>query len=337
MIVLGIETSCDETSAAVVKDGRLLSNVVFTQEIHRQYGGVVPEMASRAHDENIYHIVNTAMERADIRFSQLDAIAVTYGPGLMGTLLVGLNYAKGLSIGLGIPFIGVNHMEGHLFANLLDNPDFKYPFLCLLVSGGHTQIWEVREFGSYKMLSNTCDDAAGEAFDKGARIMGLGYPGGPAIQRVAENGDPGKYPFTIPRIRSSELDFSFSGLKTALLYTVQKMTEREIQDNIAHLCASYQEVIVDTLIDRIVRSVRVSGITVVTVAGGVASNRRFREKLHAEKEKLGINVYFPKMEFCTDNAAMIAIAGYERLMHGDKSSLTLRAVPNLPLDAVQNV
>lgn len=332
MIVLGIETSCDETSAAIVQDGSLLCNIVYTQEIHAEYGGVVPEVASREHDIHINTVVNAAMKKSQINFSDLDAVAVTYGPGLMGTLMVGLNYAKGLSIGLDIPFIGVNHMEGHLFANLIDNPNFTYPFLCLLVSGGHTQIWQVNEFGDYQRISNTRDDAAGEAFDKGARILGLGYPGGPQIEKNAKNGDPKKFPFTIPKIKNAELDFSFSGLKTAILYTCKRMEDSEIKMELPHLCASYQEVIIDTLIDKVKKSIAATGIMSIAIAGGVAANSRFREKMNIMAKDNGIKTFFPKMEYCTDNAAMIAIAGYERLRNGETSALDLKPVPNLSLD-----
>ncbi len=337
MIILGIETSCDETSAAVVKDGILLSNVTHTQVIHSKYGGVVPEIASRSHEENIQSIVETALTVSDHSVTDIDAVAVTYGPGLLGTLLVGLNYAKGLAVGRRIPFIGVNHMEGHLFANLLDNPGFTYPFLCLLVSGGHTQIWEVKRYGNYHRIANTRDDAAGEAFDKGARILGLGYPGGPEIEKQATGGNPSAFHFTIPRVRGSELDFSFSGLKTAILYTCQKMSESEIQSNIHHLCASFQEVIINTLIDRIRKAVKITGIRRVSVAGGVAANKRFREKVNAIAHQRKFEISFPAMEFCTDNAAMIAIAGYERILHGESSPLDLKAVPNLSLDEVSSV
>jgi len=331
MIVLGIETSCDETSAAIVKDRDLLCNIVYTQEIHGKYGGVVPEIASREHDVHIQTVVEAALDKTQTDLSDLDAIAVTYGPGLMGTLLVGLNYAKGLAIGLKIPFIGVNHLEGHLFANLIDNPEFTYPFLSLLVSGGHTQIWQVNRFGDYQRLSNTRDDAAGEAFDKGARILGLGYPGGPEIEKNSKNGNPDKYPFTIPKIKAAELDFSFSGLKTAILYTCQAMDKQRIKNELPHLCASYQEVIIKTLLDRIKKTVSATGIMSVAIAGGVAANQRFRKKVRDYSSVSRVKTYFPKMEFCTDNAAMIAIAGFERLRNGETSQLDQKPVPNLSL------
>lgn len=337
MIVLGIETSCDETAAAIIKDGLLMSNVVLTQEIHKKFGGVVPEVASREHEQQVISIVDTAIKRASISKTDLDAVAVTYGAGLLGALLVGLNVAKGIAIGLDIPFLGVNHMEGHLFANLIDNTEFDYPFLCLLVSGGHTQIWKITRFGEYQLIGQTRDDAAGEAFDKGARILGLNYPGGPEIEKKALLGDINSFKFTIPKVKASEFDFSFSGLKTALLYTTRKITDDDLNNQIANLCASYQEAIIDTLLDKLEKSIRHSGLTKITVAGGVAANQRFRKKSQILEQKLGVNIYFPDLKFCTDNAAMIAMAGYERLKNQEASPLDLPAVPNLMLDSVDYV
>ena len=331
MIVLGIETSCDETSAAVIQDGLLKSNVVLSQEIHCDYGGVVPEIASREHEVQLTSIIEMALERASISKLELNAIAVTYGAGLMGALLVGLNLAKGLAIGLNIPFIGVNHMEGHLYANMIDNPQMEYPFLCMLVSGGHTQIWSVDSFGEYTLFSNTVDDAAGEAFDKGARILGLKYPGGPEIQREAKDGDPDKFSFPRPRLKRSEYNFSFSGLKTAILYACKKMTDDELLQNRSDIAASYQEAIIDTLLEKLKKVYQKTNINKVSVAGGVAANTRFREKASELSDKMGLHIHFPKMEFCTDNAAMIAMAGYVRLKSGEQSSLDLPAVPNLTL------
>jgi N6-L-threonylcarbamoyladenine synthase len=331
MIVLGIETSCDETSAAVIQNGFLMSNVVLSQEIHRDFGGVVPEIASREHEEKLTSIIQLALERASISKSNLDALAVTYGAGLMGALLVGLNVAKGLAIGLNIPFLGVNHMEGHLYANMIDNPQMDYPFLCLLVSGGHTQIWRVDSFGEYTLFSNTVDDAAGEAFDKGARILGLRYPGGPEIQRESIGGNSSAYTFPRPRLKRSEFDFSFSGLKTAILYTCKKMTSNELVENRSDIAASYQEAIIDTLLQKLKKVHLKTNISKVSVAGGVAANFRFREKANELSKKMGLNIDFPKMELCTDNAAMIAMAGYERLQTGEQSSLDLPAIPNLSL------
>jgi N6-L-threonylcarbamoyladenine synthase len=331
MIVLGIETSCDETSAAVIKDGFLMSNVVLSQEIHKEFGGVVPEIASREHEEKLTSIIQLALDRASVSKSDLDAIAVTYGAGLMGALLVGLNVAKGLAIGLNIPFIGVNHMEGHLYANMIDNPQMDYPFLCMLVSGGHTQIWRVDSFGEYTLFSNTVDDAAGEAFDKGARILGLKYPGGPEIQREAIGGNPSAFAFPRPTLKRSEFDFSFSGLKTSILYTCKKMTSDELVDNRSDIAASYQEAIIDTLLQKLKKVHLKTNINRISVAGGVAANSRFREKAKQISEKLSLNIHFPKMELCTDNAAMIAMAGYERLKIGESSPLELAVIPNLSL------
>ena len=296
MIVLGIETSCDETSAAVIQDGLLKSNVVLSQEIHCEYGGVVPEIASREHEVQLTSIIEMALERASISKLELDAIAVTYGAGLMGALLVGLNLAKGLAIGLNIPFIGVNHMEGHLYANMIDNPQMEYPFLCMLVSGGHTQIWSVDSFGEYTLFSNTVDDAAGEAFDKGARILGLKYPGGPEIQREAEGGDPDKFSFPRPRLKRSEYNFSFSGLKTAILYACKKMTDDELLQNRSDIAASYQEAIIDTLLEKLKKVYQKTNINKVSVAGGVAANTRFREKASALSDQMRLHIHFPKME-----------------------------------------
>ena len=332
MIILGIETSCDETSAAIISDGKLLSNIVSTQEIHNKYGGVIPEVASREHEKNITFIVECALKKASITKNDIDAISFTKGPGLMGALLVGLNFAKGMSLGLGIPIIGVNHMEGHLYANLIDSSKLKFPFLCLLVSGGHTQLWHIREFGNYKLLGQTRDDAAGEAFDKGARILGMRYPGGPEIEKAAVNGNRNNYTFTIPKTKTSELDFSFSGIKTALLYTVQKLNEVQIKENTHHLAASYQEIIVDTLLDRLKKAISSTGLIQVAIAGGVAANKRFREKTNELKRDLNIDIFFPSIEFCTDNAAMIAMAGYKRLLNGEISALNSKAIPNLPMD-----
>ena len=321
MIVLGIETSCDETSAAVIQDGLLKSNVVLSQEIHCDYGGVVPEIASREHEVQLTSIIEMALERASISKLELNAIAVTYGAGLMGALLVGLNLAKGLAIGLNIPFIGVNHMEGHLYANMIDNPQMEYPFLCMLVSGGHTQIWSVDSFGEYTLFSNTVDDAAGEAFDKGARILGLKYPGGPEIQREAKDGDPNKFSFPRPRLKRSEYNFSFSGLKTAILYACKKMTDDELLQNRSDIAASYQEAIIDTLLEKLKKVYQKTNINKVSVAGGVAANTRFREKASELSDKMGLHIHFPKMEFCTDNAAMIAMVGYLKFKNNKFSNL----------------
>ena len=331
LIVLGIESSCDETSASVVKDYKILSNIIFSQEIHTQYGGVVPELASREHQKNIAHVVRKSLEESHTQLKNLDGIAVTYGAGLKGALLVGLNFAKGMSIALDIPFIGVNHLEGHLYSNIMDIQTIKFPFISLIVSGGHTQIWKVNKIGEYDLLANTVDDAAGEAFDKGARILGLPYPGGPEIQKISTNGDPSYIYFPRPTVKKSKYNFSFSGLKTSLLYKIKDMDKKKIKQNIHHIAASYQEAIVDTLLDRVERISHNEGISHISIAGGVAANKRFREKSEILSSKNNMSIHFPNLNLCTDNAGMIAMAGYEKINNGFYSKLSLEANPNLSL------
>ena len=334
MIVLGIESSCDDTAAAICKNGKIVSSIVQTQKIHSQYGGVVPEIASREHDAQINYIVNRALKDGKCTFKDIDSIAVTYGAGLLGALLVGLNYAKGLAIGLKIPFIGVNHLEGHLYASFISYPDLEYPYICLLVTGGHTQIWEVRKAGDYTLHATTVDDAAGEAFDKGARILGLDYPGGPEIENAAKKGDPLSYQFTIPQIKCHPINFSFSGLKTAILYKTRKMTKDELEKNLADIAASYQEVIIETLLNRLKKVIHQTGISNISITGGVAANNRFREKASILSRSYNAKLYFPPLEYCTDNAAMIALAGYQQLNEDNKSPMNLEAKPNLALDEI---
>jgi len=331
LIVLGIESSCDETSASIVKDQKIISNIVHSQEIHSDYGGVVPEIASREHQKYIVFVVDKALEKAELSINDIDGIAVTYGAGLKGALLVGLNFAKGMSIALNIPYIGVNHLEGHLYSNIMDNHKIKLPFLSLIVSGGHTQIWEVEKIGEYTLIANTVDDAAGEAFDKGARLLGLPYPGGPEIQKVSEGGNPEYIKFPRPIVKKSEFNFSFSGLKTSLLYKLQKLHKTEIKNNLRDIASSYQEAIVDTLLDRLDRVAKKNNLRQISVAGGVAANKRFREKAKSLSETKNIDIYFPHLSLCTDNAAMIAMAGYSKLENGFESPLSLEANPNLSL------
>ena len=330
MIVLGIESSCDETAASIVCQGKILSNSVYTQEIHKSFGGVVPEVASREHEIRIIPVVKDGLKKANMNIKDLEGIAVTFGPGLMGALLVGLNFTKGLSMALKIPYIGINHLEGHLYASMIDNQNIKYPFLNLLVSGGHTQLWIINDFGKYKLLGTTVDDAAGEAFDKGARMLGLNYPGGPEIQKVAAHGDKNRFKFPRPINKNSKYNFSFSGLKTALLYTCRKMSINDIQKNIADLAASYQEAIVDSLIQRIKLAVKETGINMISISGGVAANKRFRDKLKNEFGNQN-NIFFPPFEYCTDNAAMIALTGNVLLSNGNSSPFNLKPIPNLNL------
>tara|TARA_B100000700_G_scaffold316612_1_gene406477 strand:+ start:753 stop:1748 length:996 start_codon:yes stop_codon:yes gene_type:complete len=331
LIVLGIESSCDETSASIVKNREMISNIVHSQEIHSEYGGVVPEIASREHQKNIVFVVDRALEKANISINDIDGIAVTYGAGLKGALLVGLNFAKGLSIALGIPYIGVNHLEGHLYSNIMDNDNINFPFISLIVSGGHTQIWKVDEIGKYTLLANTVDDAAGEAFDKGARLLGLSYPGGPEIQKASDGGNPDYIDFPRPSVKNSEFNFSFSGLKTSLLYKLQKLNKLDIENNLKNIASSYQEAIVDTLLDRIERVALKNNINQVSIAGGVAANKRFREKSKTLSENKNIDIYFPHLSLCTDNAGMIAMAGYSKLENNFNSDLSLEANPNLSL------
>ena len=325
MYILGIESSCDETAAAICKDGTILSNVVLSQEIHTQFGGVVPELASREHDSSINFVVNSAIIKSKIDFEQIDAIAVTYGAGLMGALLVGLNYAKGLSIALNIPFIGVNHLEGHLFASNISKFQMLYPYLCLLVTGGHTQIWEVQSPGKYKLHSNTVDDAAGEAFDKGARILGLKYPGGPEIEKMAEKGNQYAINFPRPLMKQKNFEFSFSGLKTSLLYCIN---ENKIK-NTSDIAASYQFAIIEVLSTKLKWAVEEMDCHTCVIAGGVAANKLLRSYL---KDLLpNHNVIFPKMSLCTDNAAMIAYLGEIYFNNHHVSEIDFQVFPNMRL------
>jgi|TARA_B110000263_G_scaffold198374_1_gene177166 N6-L-threonylcarbamoyladenine synthase len=331
LIVLGIESSCDETSASIVKENKIVSNIIYSQEIHNQFGGVVPEIASREHQKHITVVVDKAIKEASIHISMIDAIAVTYGAGLKGALLVGINFAKGMSIALGIPYIGINHLEGHLFSNITDNSNLSFPFISLVVSGGHTQIWKVNSIGDYVLLANTVDDAAGEAFDKGARLLGLGYPGGPEIQKVSKDGSPDFIDFPRPTVKKNKFNFSFSGLKTALLYRIKDMDESYKIKNLHHIASSYQEAIVDTLLDRIEKISNEEKINDISIAGGVAANTRFRYKAEQLSLKMNLNIYFPPMQLCTDNAGMIAMAGYEKISNNLFSNLDLEANPNLSL------
>ena len=331
MIILGIETSCDETSASVLKDGKILTNVVNTQLIHSKYGGVVPSLASKNHEKLINHIVDKAINDSKIKLSDIDAIAVTQGPGLIGSLMVGLNYAKGLSVGIGKPIIGISHLEGHLFSGLIDN-NINFPYICLLVSGGHTQIWQVNGFNNYKILSTTVDDAAGEAFDKGARILGLKYPGGPEIEKAALNGDNKKYQFTIPYVKSNPLNFSFSGMKTALLYLTNNFTKVDLNKELSNIAASYQESIIDSLLNKLSDVLDIQSTSNVLIAGGVSANKRFRIKANKLEKGKNIKIHFPDFKYCTDNAAMIAMVGYKKMLIDDISDLNI-----LPFSSIEHV
>jgi N6-L-threonylcarbamoyladenine synthase len=329
MKVLGIESSCDETAAAVVEDGRrALSDVVATQiEIHRRWGGVVPELASRNHVVQIMPVVDEALSRAGVKPEELDGIAVTSGPGLVGALLVGVQVAKALALAWNKPLVRVNHLEGHLVAAFLAEKEPVFPFLGLVVSGGHTSLYDAQRFGEYKVLGQTRDDAAGEAFDKGAKLLGLPYPGGIAIDKLAKEGDRKAIRFPKAIIKGAELDFSFSGLKTALLHHVKKFGVPEGK-GLADLCASYQEAIVAALVQKLFRAARQLQFERVVLSGGVAANSRLRQAVQERAaEYEGMEVFLPAPKLCTDNAAMIAVAGTQALLRGDRQDLTLNADP----------
>ncbi len=318
--ILAIESSCDDTSAAVLCHTNVLSNVVATQEIHKQYGGVVPELASRAHQQNIVPVVHQALAKANIDKKELSAIAFTRGPGLMGSLLVGTSFAKSLALGLDIPLIEVNHMEAHILAHFIDDEERTkptFPFLAMTISGGHTQIVKVTDHFTMEVLGETLDDAVGEAFDKSAKLMGLPYPGGPLVDKYAKLGNPNAFDFPKPKVDG--LNFSFSGLKTSILYFLQRETQKNpkfVEENINDICASVQHTILDILMEKLQMAVDQTGITQVAIGGGVAANSGIRAKLKEAEETLGWKTYIPKFEYCTDNAAMIGIVGYLKFEKG---------------------
>ncbi len=315
--LLAIESSCDDTSAAVIQDGKVLSNITAGQEMHRLYGGIVPEVASRAHFQQIIPVVDRALKRAGVERGQLSAVAFTRGPGLLGSLLVGVTFAKALALALRIPLIEVHHMQAHVLAHFAEEPKPTFPFLCLTVSGGHTQIVLVRAPLDMEVLGQTLDDAAGEAFDKAGRMMGLPYPAGPEIDRLARQGTP-RFRFPEPKIKG--LNFSFSGVKTAIRYFLRDETEKNpnfIQENLADIAASVQERIVSILLSKIKRAARETGISEIAIAGGVSANSGLREALQREGKKRAWRVYIPRMEYCTDNAAMIGIAAYYKYLSGE--------------------
>ena len=333
MRILAIESSCDETAAAVVRDGTgVLSNVINTQiELHRLYGGVVPEIASRKHIENITAVVDRAVEDCGMRLDELDAIAVTYGPGLVGALLVGVSTAKGLAYALKKPLIPVHHIKGHICANYIENPDFKPPFVCLVASGGHSHIVLVKSYTEYEVLARTRDDAAGEAFDKVSRVLGLGYPGGPAIQKAAEKGNPKAVRFPRVNMGKSGFDFSFSGVKTAVLNYLHNAEQKEQKTDKADIAASFQEAVIDVLSDHLISCATKQGVDKIALAGGVAANKPLRERIAQKAEQNKLVFQYPKVELCTDNAAMIGCAAYYEYKKGVTADMSLNAVPNLPL------
>ena len=317
VFILAIESSCDDTAAAVLHNDKVLSNVVANQLIHNQYGGVVPELASRAHQQNIVPVIDAALRKANVQKEQLTAIAFTQGPGLMGSLLVGSSFAKSLSLALNIPLIAINHMQAHILAHFIDEGNEKptFPFLALTISGGHTQIVKVNDFFDMEIIGETTDDAVGEAFDKSAKIMGLPYPGGPLIDKFAKDGDPKKFAFTKPKVPG--LNFSFSGLKTQILYFIQKnvaLNSSFIEENKADICASIQYTIIEILMDKLKLAVTETGIRQIAIGGGVSANSGIRATLKAAEAKFGWRTFVPKLEYTTDNAAMIGIVGYQKYL-----------------------
>ncbi|MEE9442525.1 MAG: tRNA (adenosine(37)-N6)-threonylcarbamoyltransferase complex transferase subunit TsaD [candidate division Zixibacteria bacterium] len=328
MIVLGIETSCDETSAAVVRDGRkILSNCIYSQEIHQKYGGVVPELASREHIKKLIPIINEALNEANMSLNDIDIFAATYGPGLVGALLVGLTAAKSMAYASGKDFCAVNHLEGHIAANLLAHHDVCGKFLTLLVSGGHTMLIDVMEMGKYTVLGKTLDDAAGEAFDKVAKILGLGYPGGAAIDKLAREGNPDFIKFPRAVLKKNSLDFSYSGLKTAVALYVQKLSRDELEAQKADIAASFQEATIDVLVKKSKIALNKTTPEILAISGGVAANSRLRKKMSDMCHSMGVRLIYPPLNLCTDNAAMIAGAAYFQFMRGEISELTANAVP----------
>ncbi|HPF96460.1 MAG: tRNA (adenosine(37)-N6)-threonylcarbamoyltransferase complex transferase subunit TsaD [Mangrovimonas sp.] len=331
--ILGIESSCDDTSASVLHNGRILSNVVAGQTVHKEYGGVVPELASRAHQQNIVPVVHQALKKAGIDKSQLNAIAFTRGPGLMGSLLVGTSFAKSMAMGLGIPLIEVNHMQAHILAHFIDEPGFdkpEFPFLAMTISGGHTQIVRVNGYFDLEILGETIDDAVGEAFDKSGKILGLGYPAGPEIDKRAKLGNPKAYKFSKPKVDG--LNFSFSGLKTGILYFIQDETKKNphfIQENLNDICASIQHTIIEILMDKIKLASKQTGITQIAIGGGVSANSGIREALKNGEETYGWKTFIPKFEYTTDNAAMIAIVGYLKYLEKDFAKVSVVASARL--------
>ena len=330
--ILALESSCDETAAAVIENGRrILSNVVFSQiDLHALYGGVVPEIASRAHVEACDRVVDQALEQAGLTLQEVDACAVTYGPGLVGALLTGVSCMKGLSYAAGKPLIPVNHIEGHVSANYLTYPELEPPFVCLVVSGGHSHLVEVRDYGEYRLLGQTMDDAAGEAFDKVARVLGLPYPGGPTLDKLAEEGNP--HAMTLPTPHpEGRYDYSFSGLKTAFLNAAHKMTQRGEELPRADMAASFRWAVVSSLTEKAVLAAKETHAKALAMAGGVSANRLLRRMMQEKCDAAGIPLYMPRLDLCTDNAAMIGSAAYYRLRKGELAELTLNAVPGLRL------
>ena len=329
-IILAIESSCDETAASVIKNGKILSNCIANQSIHEKYGGVVPELASREHQKNIIPVVNQALKEADITQQDLQAIAFTKGPGLLGSLLVGNSFAKAVAMGLDIPLIGVHHMQAHVLAHFIDDPKPQFPFLCLTVSGGHTQIVLVKDYLDMEIIGETLDDAVGEAFDKTAKMLGLPYPGGPLVDKHAQNGNP--HAFAFPDISMKDLNYSFSGMKTAVLYFLRDQTKKDpdfIKNNLDDICASIQYSLVNILLKKLKRAAKEYKISEIAIAGGVSANSGLRNTLKELGEKLNWNVYIPDFQYCTDNAAMIAMTAYYKFLNEDFENQEASPMPRM--------
>jgi len=332
LIILAIESSCDETSAAIIKDGRVINNIVATQDVHKEFGGVVPELASRAHQQNIVPVVDKALKGAGVDKSELSAIAFTRGPGLLGALIVGTSFAKALALGLDIPLIEVNHMQAHILSHFIDEPAPEFPFICLTVSGGHTQIVLVNDFLDMKVIGETRDDAAGEAFDKSAKLLGLEYPGGPLIDQYARNGDANRFKFSKSKVPG--YDYSFSGIKTSVLYFLKaeiKQDSNFIKDNISDLAASIQKTIVEMLIEKLVMAAVDNNITNIAIAGGVSANSGLRKSITETARQYNWQTHFAALEYCTDNAAMIAIAAHYKYLSKDFAGLDIAPLARMPL------
>ena len=328
--ILAIESSCDETSAAVIKDGSLINNVIATQTVHENYGGVVPELASRAHQQNLVPVVHQTLSEANISKSELSAIAFTQGPGLLGALLVGTSFAKAMAMSLDIPLIGVNHMQAHILAHFIEEPKPSFPFLCLTVSGGHTQLVLVEDYLKMKIIGQTRDDAVGEAFDKSAKLLGLTYPGGPLIDKYAQKGNP--QAFTFPESEMPDFDYSFSGIKTAILYFLRDKLKQDadfIKHNLYDICASIQQTLINMLLKKLIKAAKLHKINTIAIAGGVSANTGLRSTLQELAGRLDWQVYIPKFEYCTDNAAMVAMTAHFKYLKGEFCSLQVSPEPRM--------
>jgi N6-L-threonylcarbamoyladenine synthase len=331
-VILAIESSCDETSASVISNGKVLNNIIASQAVHHKYGGVVPELASRAHQQNIIAVVEESLQESDTKIADLDAIAFTRGPGLMGSLLVGVSFAKGLALAIGKPLIEVNHMQAHVLSHFIDDPKPAFPFLCLTVSGGHTQLIKVTDYLEMEVIGETQDDAVGEAFDKAAKLMGLPYPGGPLIDSYAKKGNP--HAFSFPKTEMPGLDFSFSGIKTAFLYFLrnEKIKDAQfIEKHLPDLCASLQHHLVAMLLDRVEQAAKLTGISEIGISGGVSANSRLRKELQGRAERNHWKVYLPAVEYCTDNAAMIGMVAHLKYLRGEFCELNVTPLARLPI------